>query len=572
MSGLRFFFLAASLGFLSLLKVATSSHCQVFPNDDCQKSTSFVPGHNLIGEGLDITTLRRKGASVVDTSQWRGPNGTCNLCRNPLMDREMQRLPLAAVGWRVHSKCDQRVATSVEHSVLGVANAMTTEVTDDWKADLELPAIQAAFGGSRSPITLRAQEYSRRDSYSFIKHETFCTYYRLGLPPRRPLLASHFSHDVSNLPKEYHQKEYQGFINIYGTHYVSQVELGAQRRHLYFVQNCAAALGGLTVFDLENCLTSEALYSSKCHQLWKGATKGDSGDPFVKWHMEVMGGDEPEKVFLPEAQNFSEWMRSAKRHPEVVSYSLTSLHTLLKRSDPRRKALKQAISDYITERALRRSCDGQCPYNGFRSREDHCACMCHANDLHDNMCCARERGKARLRFYIRRAANLYGDDFSGTDGYVRVLFQGRAMRTEIIDGDNSPQWHETLDFGTVTLADRNTYKLEVWDSDPHEDDLLKRFQDEMKAGGTDERIGYLDYGHIEFSYTLECAPSLGGPSCQTYIPLKRPASSSRNTSPGLTTRLRQARDLDRNRQLKNRPGRGPAESGESQEVSEGSGS
>ncbi|KAL8176470.1 UNVERIFIED_CONTAM: hypothetical protein K2H54_035226 [Gekko kuhli] len=571
MSGLRFF-LAASFGFLALLRPTTSSHCLEFPKDECQKSTSFVPGHNLIGEGLDITTLRRKGASVVDTSQWRGANGTCNLCRNPLMGSEMQRLPLAAVDWRVHSKCDQRVATSVEHSELGVANALTAEVTNNWKVDLELPAVQAAFGGSWSPLTLRAQEYSQRDSYSFIKHETFCTYYWLRLPHRPPLLASHFSHDVSKLPPEYRQKEYQSFINIYGTHYVSQVELGAQRRHLYFVQNCAAALDGLTILDLENCLTSEDPHSSKCRQLWKEAAKENLAGPFVKWHMEVMGGDEPEKVFFSEAQNFSEWVRSAKRHPEVVSYSLTSLHTLLKRSDPRREALREAISDYITERALRRSCDGQCPYDGFRSREDQCTCMCRASDLTNNMCCAQERGKARLKFYVRRASDLWGDCCSGTDGYVKVFFQGQERRTRVIDNNNNPQWHETLDFGTVTLAHHNTLKLEVWDSDHKEDDLLGRFQEELKAGGPYERIKYLDYGHVEFSYKLECAPTLGGPSCQTYIPLKRPASTSRNTSPGLTTLLRQARDLARKRQLKNRPRTGPAESGESQEGSEGSGS
>ncbi|XP_015283024.1 PREDICTED: perforin-1-like [Gekko japonicus] len=535
MSRLSFFFLAASFEFLSLLRPTASGHCQAFSSDECQKSTSFVPGHNLIGKGLDITTLSRKGASVVDTSQWRGANGTCNLCRNPLMDGEMQRLPLEAVDWEVYSKCQDQAAASVEHSMLDVANAMTAEVTNDWQADLGLPMIQAAFGGSQSRIILRAHKYSQRDSYSFIKHETYCENYQLRLLSSPSLLASHFSHDVSSLPEEYRRMEYQRLIDIYGTHYISQVKLGAQRRHLFAVRNCEAVLNGFTAFDLKNCLNMNSslgwfwknhFYSSKCHQLWRDDIKGNLRGTFVKWHTAVMGGSEAEKVLFAGGQHSLEWMRSAKRHPDVVSYSLTPLHTLLKQSEPRRKALKQAISDYITERALRRSCDGQCPYNGFRSREDHCTCMCHTNNLNNNMCCAREWGKARLKFYIRRAANLWGDPFGAADAYVRVLFQGRTKRTRVIDGNNSPQWHETLDFGTVTLAHYNTYKLEVWDSDHWEDDLLDRFLGEMKAGGTYECKGYLDYGHIEFSYTLECAPTLGGPSCQTYIPLKRPASSS----------------------------------------------
>ncbi|KAL8176471.1 UNVERIFIED_CONTAM: hypothetical protein K2H54_035240 [Gekko kuhli] len=535
MSRLRFFFLAASFEFLSLLQPTASGHCQVSPNDECQKSTSFVPGHNLIGEGFDVTTLSRKGASVVDTRQWRGPNGTCSLCRNPLMGSEMQRLPLVAVDWRVQSKCQDHAVASVEHSVLDVANAMTAEVTNNWKVDLGLPAIQAAFGGSQSQITLRAHKYSQRDSYSFIKHETYCENYQLRLLNSPSLLASHFSHDVSNLPKEYHRTEYQRLIDIYGTHYISQVKLGARRRHLFAVRNCEAVLNGFTALDLKNCLNMNGslgwfwkshFYSSKCHQLWKEDVKGNLRGTFVNWNTAVMGGSEPEKELFAGGRHSLEWMRSAKRQPDVVSYALAPLHTLLQQSDPRRKALKQAVSDYITERALRRSCDGQCPHDGFRSREDQCTCMCHTNGLTNNMCCAWERGKARLKFYVRRASDLYGDDFSAADAYVRVLFQGQARRTRVIDGNNSPQWHETLDFGTVTLAHHNTYKLEVWDSDHWEDDLLDRFQGELKAGGTYECTGYLDYGKVEFTFTLECAPTLGGPSCQTYIPLKQSPSSS----------------------------------------------
>ncbi|XP_060110925.1 perforin-1-like [Heteronotia binoei] len=526
------FFLAASFGFLCLLQPAASGYCQEFPNDVCQASTSFVPGHNLLGEGFDVTTLSRKGASVVDTSRWQGPNGTCTLCRNPKMGSEKQRLPLMALDWRAYSTCEQRVDASMQHSELEVANAMATEVTNDWKVELGLPPIQAAFGASRSQATVWAHQYSQRDSYTFIMHETSCENYQLRLASIPSLLTPHFSHDVSNLPMEYPRKEYQRFINIYGTHYISQMKLGARSRHLFGVRNCKAALNGFTVSDFKDCLNVDTslgsfwknhFHSSKCIKLRREEVKGNLRDTFVKWHVAVMGGEEPEKMLSSEAPHLSEWLQSAKRHPEVVSYSLTPLYTLLSQSNPRRKALKQAISDYITERALRRSCDKQCPYDTFRSPEDHCSCMCHDSGLTDNNCCARARGRAHLKFYVKTASDLWGDHFSAADAYVKVLFQGRERRTRVIAGTNSPEWHETLDFGTVTLSYHNTFYLEVWDSDTWDDDVLHIFEGELKAGGTHEFIGHLTYGHITFSYELKCAPTLSGPSCQTYIPLKQRA-------------------------------------------------
>ncbi|XP_054850131.1 perforin-1-like [Eublepharis macularius] len=561
------FFLAASFGFLSLFQLTASSSCQVFSSAVCNRHTNFVPGHNLIGEGVDITTLSIKGASVVDTNQWERPNRTCTLCQNPLMDGKLQWLPLAAVDWSARRICHWHMDSSVERSEWDVANTLATEVKNNWKIHLELPeAPQVALAGSQSQMTIQAYKYSQRSMRSPVsvtsEYEFYCGTHRptcgtkqhgqregillrvsslqLRLSHDPPLLASHFTRDIHNLPKEYHQEEYQHFINIYGTHYISQVHLGARVRHLYSVQNCAAALHGLTVFDLKNCLTLEVSlghlwifhgFSAKCLQRWKDHMKGKEEGTFVKRHMEVTGGHEPEKLLFSESlepKHYLEWMKSAKEHPEVVSYSLRPLHTLLSHGDPRRTVLKKATSDYITKRALTRSCSQQCPYNGYQSSKDHCACMCHANDLHNNMCCARERGKAHLKFNIQRGSDLWGDHFSAADSYIKVLFQGREKQTRVIAGNNDPQWHETLDFGTVTLAHRNTYRLEVWDSDVWHDDLLQAFRGELKAGGTYECIGRLTYGYVEFSYTLECAPTLGGgATCQTYMPLKQPATNSK---------------------------------------------
>lgn len=178
-------FLATCLLFSPLLPARGSSHCQLFPKPTCEQHTGFVPGHNLAGEGIDITTLARKGAYLVDTSQWQDQNGTCTLCRNPLMEGQLQRLPLAGVDWRVRVSCYRQVSGSVEHSDMDVAKAVATEVKNDWKIDLGLPKelesvlkVHVAFAGSQSQLAIYARKKAQQDRYSFVRHEVSCEYYR----------------------------------------------------------------------------------------------------------------------------------------------------------------------------------------------------------------------------------------------------------------------------------------------------------------------------------------------------------------------------------------------------------
>ncbi|XP_066486507.1 perforin-1-like [Tiliqua scincoides] len=532
-------FLAICLLFLLLLPARGSSHCQLFPKSTCEQHTAFVPGHNLAGEGIDITTLARKGAYLLDTSQWQLPNGTCTLCQNPLMDGQLQRLPLAGVDWRVRVSCYRQESGSVEHSDVDVAKAVAGEVNNDWKINLGLPKelesilkVHVAFAGSQSQLAIYAHKKAQQDRYSFVRHEVSCVYYRLRLLGRPSLLTPHFSHDVGNLPSKYDSQEYQHIIDTYGTHYISQVQLGGKVLNTLAIRTCKAALAGITDFDIKACLTMNTSVGpdlllqslrAKCHEMWRGQAKGNFWDAYGQRRTDVVGGDSQAEILFSQVGNsllFSEWMETLKIRPGVVSYSLLPIHTLIARSDPKREVLRQAVRDYIAQRALWRNCTQQCPSGSYKSSTDPCMCVCQDESISDAMCCARERGIAHLTVQVQNGADLWADSFSATDAYVKVFFRGRELKTKTIHNTNEPLWSETLDFGPVVLTGLDYIKVEVWDNDVRYDDLLATCYELLIAGPTKSLNCYPKYGYVRYSYEVRCGPSLGGKSCQKYVPQK----------------------------------------------------
>ncbi|XP_075784802.1 perforin-1-like [Pelodiscus sinensis] len=516
----------------------TSSHCHTGTVNECKHHTGFVPGHGLVGAGIDVTRMARTAASVVDSSAWQQSDETCTLCRNPLLGEQLQRLPLAVMDWRAHDLCRKKLQSSVQSSAMGMLQSAASAVQNDWTEDLDVPAkpkgnVQMALAGSHSKLAKFLEEHARMDKYSFLSHEVSCGYYQFQVS-KTPPLTSHFTRALENLPEQYDSNsklEYQQLISYYGTHYVSQGDLGGRVRDVTAVPVCDAALSGLTDDEIKDCLNAEAAVSvrkgstkggySRCEEAKKKGTVQESfHETYQERHVAVEGGHSTTDVLFSgkDAKVFSAWEESLKASPGLVSYSLQPIHSLVEQDDPKREELSRAVSEYITKRALWRNCTQSCPPGTERSAHDPCSCVCPGDVVTNTMCCSRERGLGKLIVTVQKASGLWGDYSSATDAFVKVFFEGKEVRTNTIWNNDNPTWNVHLDFGTVRLTSASKIRVEVWDEDnKYDDDKLGNCDIPLESGGPHHKDCYMNHGRVWFQYSLRCGPHLGGRSCSDYV-------------------------------------------------------
>uniref|UniRef100_A0A8C4Y3Y3 Perforin-1-like n=1 Tax=Gopherus evgoodei TaxID=1825980 RepID=A0A8C4Y3Y3_9SAUR len=486
---------ACILLLLLFLLPEVSPNCQTGTTSACMNAT-FVPGHNLVGHGIDVTTLSRTGAYLVDTSQWHGLNGTCTLCWNLLQGGQWQRLPQAVVDWRVHNLCQWQLSSSVQPSAMGMMESAASVVQNDWKVGLKVPVVpkvnvQVGLASSCSKLAKFIMQKSQKDKYAFVSQEVSCPYYRFRVS-KKPPLTNHFTHVVKDLPSLYNKTsklEYHHLIHTYGTHYVSQASLGGRVRDMTAVRVCQAVLDGF-------------------HEMYQ------------KRHVEVEGGKNTAELLFSNNNigAFSDWVKTLESLPGLLTHSLRPIHTLLGQDDPKREALGQAVSDYIAERVLQMDCTKSCPAGTQRSTLDPCSCICPGDSSTNTMCCSQQRGLARLTVTVEQANGLRGDPIGATDAYVKVFFAGREIQTGIIWNNNNPVWNIHMDFGTIHVTIASQFRVKVWDKDRWRDDLLGACNIPLKSEGSHHRECYLKHGRIWFRYTLPCGPNLQGQICSEYVP------------------------------------------------------
>ncbi|XP_039469171.1 perforin-1-like [Oreochromis aureus] len=302
--------------------------CQIGNYSQC-KAAPFVPGHNLVGEGFDVVTLRRKGAYMIDVNTYFTPSETCTLCSNPLQGNVLQKLPVSAVDWRAFSRCSADIYSSI-HS------------------------------------TVRAAE----DRHTFSTHRVTCNHYSYRVS-NSPSLSSEFSKDLAKLPHFYNSStraQYSELIHTYGTHYIRQVHLGGRLRRVTAARTCLSSLNGLSSNEVYSCLSlgfSVGLGKFKLSSNRQSCNKvlQNQGLSFMystglhQHYTEVVGGNGWLGEFAltqNDSLGFLTWLSTLKDHPDVVSYSLRPIYSLMT-NGTQKAGMKAAIEEYLEDNAVRTS-------------------------------------------------------------------------------------------------------------------------------------------------------------------------------------------------------------------------
>lgn len=283
-----------------------------------------------------------------------------------------------------------------------------------------------------------------------------------------PPMTKEFAGSISSLPAKYNSKSedaYNHFISIYGTHFLRRVDLGGHVKSTTAVKTCQISMSGLTVHDVSICLSKEAsaviegvnvsAQANFCAGKQKKLEKNSSfSGSFSDRVTEILGGngEQQDILFNPSVNNgYGVWLKSLKKIPGVVSYSLSSLHMLVQNDSVRKASLQAAISKYITKNSISTACPSGCKVG---RRDNNCACKCSGHQRVDSNCCPSEPGVATLKVTVKSAEGLWGDWFSKTDGYVKVFYGTAKATTPVIQNNNFPQWNYLFDVGTVDLTQK----------------------------------------------------------------------------------------------------------------------
>ncbi|KAG7219050.1 hypothetical protein INR49_007159 [Caranx melampygus] len=506
---------------------------------ECEKA-QFVPGYNLGGEGFDIVTMERKGAYVIDTESWKLENGTCRLYRNSYMNGAKQKVPVAVVDWRTLPKCSLTVSSVVYNSVESLVKDSTSSVQNDWRVNLDIPVHSSAtlgvgYGGSHSKASTFGMHKSKQDRYNFFRHSVYCNFYgyRLAANPR---LSHEFGSVVNSLPPYSCKTEhsYYNVINTYGTHYITQVFLGGEMKAVTAIKTCMATMNSMSATDVNDCLSVEAsagfastarikVMNKRCQQKRKKLGHGQTfSSMFHERNTEVIGGNINGADILFQGQSnpsvYKNWINSLKTIPDVVRYNLKPLHTILPKGHPAQAGLKSEVEKYIKKNAVLKKCSETCKIGHRSGKRDPCACVCNSNQNLKSNCCPAGKGLATLKVFKLSAQGLYGDRWTKTDGSVEVKYGGQTKRTAIILNNDNPRWPETFEFGPIKIDKKTKLMFSIYDEDTYwNSDLLGRCSFDLRSGTVTDSC-MLNHGTFFFSYEVECAPSLGGPQCQDYIP------------------------------------------------------
>ncbi|XP_054463728.1 perforin-1.1 [Anoplopoma fimbria] len=525
-------------GLMLSLPQCSYQSCEVGTPKQCMEA-EFAPGINLAGEGFDITNLERKGAFVINMNTWRHKDKTCTLCSNPYLENKKQKLPLSVVDWRAKQSCNGKVASTLHRSSESLVSSSVSSVENNWQANLDFSKADKGaslmLAGTHSKMAEYSMDKSKNDKFSFTSQSMSCEFYSYRVSGS-PKLHREFLKAVKKLPKAYCPENKQRFyklIDNFGTHYITKVKMGGSVKSVTSVRQCQASLNGLSTEEVQMCLEVEASASinvqikTQAKHCKKDIDKMESKTSFSSLFndrfTEIRGGQttDPDLLFSAEKNPtaYKDWLNTVPQNPDVVSYSLDSLHELLPSNSPVRKNLRSAISHYILEKGLWKNCSDRCQAGIKSDPRDSCVCQCHNDKAVNQDCCPTRKGMARVIITVQRGSGLWGDTTTATDGYVKVLFNGQMVRrSPVINNNNDPHWGMVVDLGSQDVSSSKKVRFEVWDQDNNWDDDLLGACDSVLSSGVKEDLCNLQHGKLFYKLEVTCAPSLSGETCKDYKP------------------------------------------------------
>uniref|UniRef100_A0A1B8Y3U9 Perforin 1 n=1 Tax=Xenopus tropicalis TaxID=8364 RepID=A0A1B8Y3U9_XENTR len=515
--------------------------CQIGSPEECKKA-SFVPGHTLLGQGLDIVTMEKTGASLVDMQIYQMANKTCTLCENPYNGKILEKLPISMVDWTPQAACTRNIDSSLMRSKVSLANKEASNIQNNWTLGLDIPiktvTPHTTLAGSHSRLAEFAQSKTITDQYSFLSHELSCAFYRFRLS-YDPQPTQDFTKSLQQLPECYNEKtkeEYRKLIAKYGTHYIEKAEVGGKVSEVTALRTCQVAMEGMTLDEVKDCLSVEAKISAgfsisdpsissefrRCKEIAKTSKRGDNfHSTFNERTWEVKGGKVTFDLLNTEggkgSRVFKKWMESLKTDPDVLTYSVEPIHNVVRDNGPKKENLRTAVSEYIKENALTKKCS--CPRYSPPSQGPDCSCTCPLTKYMNSDCCPTNQGMAKLILIIQSAKDLYGDVLSKADGYVKFMYDDKEVQTPTVWDNSNPIWDIEFDLDFVQLGDSKKYTIEVWDKNTVFPDQFLGRCELILMSGTTKKTCYLPHGSVTYTITANCILHLQGLYCQDYSPV-----------------------------------------------------
>ncbi|KAJ6651638.1 hypothetical protein lerEdw1_020756 [Lerista edwardsae] len=331
-------------------------------------------------------------------------------------------------------------------------------------------------------------------------------------------IINYFNNSVQRLPEKYEpssKEQYHNLIAFHGTHFITDLDVGARVSYLAALPVCLMVLRGYTTSKISDCLEIEVglaigLEGVTSNPNFRKCKKKMEDTTFHSLILQRLTDTEGGDSYSDFPDDTAEWLESAKSEPALLSYSLEPLHTLLTAGDPRRDSLQQAVSEYVREGALRRECTLPCPPGVQHAAWENCFCECPNNNFTNSMCCSQKWGLAKLVVTIVSARGLRGDYITGSDGYVRVFVNDKIMCTKTVWNNNNPEWNVDLDFGIIEFQkDFSKLQVEVWDEDfEWDDDLPGKCLISIETWASIDCYCFLDEGTLTYKYHLTCPPTL----------------------------------------------------------------